>query len=379
MGDRIKVCYMAHAFAVGGAEEMVLNLVQHLPERFEPVVCCINQAGPIGEEIRKTGTPVAVLGLTPGLRHPWDVAGIRKYLRDTKPVIVHTFLLTASLYGRLAAILEDVPIVIGTEVNIYERKRRHHIFAERMLMSKTDRVIVSANSVRDFYVDQIHADPGKIDVVYNAVDWKAIVPSKSRDEMRASLGLPRDGRVAGVIARLTEQKGHRFLFQAMTTPALADLQLLVVGDGDLRERLKAEAQDLGITARVHFLGARRDLGDLLAAIDVFVMPSLWEGLPLSMILAMGAAVPVVVTEVAGIPEVVSDGTTGWLVPAGNSLALATALADVFRDPARTAKIAQAARDFVLPRFGVDGYISSVVNLYDELVRVKQATARNTAA
>jgi hypothetical protein len=97
---------MAHAFAVGGAEEMVLNLVQHLPERFEPVVCCINQAGPIGEEIRKTGTPVAVLGLTPGLRHPWHVAGIRRYLRETKPAIVHTFLLTASLYGRLAAILE---------------------------------------------------------------------------------------------------------------------------------------------------------------------------------------------------------------------------------------------------------------------------------
>src|SRR5207244_12050729 len=91
--DRIRVCYMAHAFAVGGAEEMVLNLVQHLPWRFEPLVCCINQAGPIGEEIRKRGTPVAVLGLTPGLRHPWDVAGIRRYLRETKPAIVHTFLL----------------------------------------------------------------------------------------------------------------------------------------------------------------------------------------------------------------------------------------------------------------------------------------------
>ena len=370
---------MAHTFAVGGAEEMVLNLVQHLPSRFEPVVCCINQAGPIGEEIRKTGTPVEVLGLTPGLRHPWDVAGIRRYLRETRPAIVHTFLLTASLYGRLAAILEHVPIVIGTEVNIYERKRRHHILAERMLMSKTDRVIVSANSVRDFYVDQIHADPRKIDVVYNAVDWKAIESTRPRDEMRASLGLPPDAKVAGVIARLTEQKGHRFLLQAMTTPALARVHLLVVGDGDLREPLTAEAQDLGLASRVHFLGARRDLGDLLAAMDVFVMPSLWEGLPLSMILARGAAVPVVATEVAGIPEVVTDGQTGWLVPAGNSLALATALVDAFRDDARTKRIALAARDFVLPRFGVDGYISSVAGLYDELVRLKPDALRNTAA
>ena len=363
---------MAHAFAVGGAEEMVLNLVQHLPPRFEPMVCCINQAGPIGEEIRKTGTPVAVLGLTPGLRHPWDVAGIRRYLRETQPAIVHTFLLTASLYGRLAAILEHVPIVIGTEVNIYERKRPHHILAERMLMSKTDRVIVSANSVRDFYVDQIHADPDKIDVVYNAVDWKSIQPTQSRDQMRASLGLGANAKVAGVIARLTEQKGHRFLFQAMTTPALADLQLIVVGDGDLRDSLKSEAERLGITARVHFLGARRDLGNLLAAMDVFVMPSLWEGLPLSLILAMGAAMPVIATAVAGIPEIVANGESGWLVPSGDPSALATALTEVFADAARAAAVGRAARDFVLPRFGVDEYINSVVGLYDRLLSERAA-------
>jgi glycosyltransferase involved in cell wall biosynthesis len=358
---------MAHAFAVGGAEEMVLNLVRHLPSRFEPVVCCINQTGPIGEEIRRTGTQVAVLGLTPGLRHPWHVRGIRQYLRETKPAIVHTFLLTASLYGRLAAMLEHVPIVIGTEVNIYERKRPHHVLAERMLMAGTDRVIVSANSVRDFYVDQVHADPRKIDVVYNAVDWTSIQPSRSRDQMRASLGLNRGANVAGIIARLTEQKGHRFLFQAMTTPALAELQLIVVGDGDLRAALEAEAQALGIAPRVRFLGARRDLGDLLAAMDVFVMPSLWEGLPLSMILAMGAALPIVATAVAGIPEIVADGVTGWLVPAGNSLALATAVADVFANRGRAAAIGEAARVSVLPRFGVDGYVNSVVGLYDRLL------------
>ena len=363
---------MAHAFAVGGAEEMVLNLVRHLPDRFEPVVCCINHAGPIGEEIRRTGVPVAVLGLTPGLRHPWHVAGIRRYLRETRPAIVHTFLLTASLYGRLAAMLEHVPIVIGTEVNIYERKRRHHVLAERMLMSKTDRVIVSANSVRDFYVDQIHADPAKIDVLYNAVDWKSIQASKTRADVRASLGLRPEAKVAGVIARLTEQKGHRFLLQAMTTPALADLQLVIVGDGDLRDVLKSEAGDLGIASRVHFLGARRDLGDLLAALDVFVMPSLWEGLPLSMILAMGAALPVVATEVAGIPEIVVDGETGWLVPAGNSLALATALVDVFADRAQAANVGKAAREFVLPRFGVDGYVNAVAGLYDRLLTERAA-------
>src|SRR5262249_5035539 len=239
-----------------GAEEMVLNLVRYLPERFEPIVCCINHENVIGQEIRKTGVPMSVLGLTPGLRHPWHVAGIRRYLRETTPTIVHTFLLTGSLYGRLASVLERVPIVIGTEVNVYERKRAHHVLAERLLMAGTDRVIVSANSVRDFYVDQIHADPDKIDVVYNAARWKSIEPTRSRAQMRASLGIERDARVAGVIARLTEQKGHRYLLEAMTAPALADVHLIVVGDGELRETLGAAAQTLGVGGRVHFLGAR---------------------------------------------------------------------------------------------------------------------------
>ena len=246
--DRIRVVYLAHTFAVGGAEEMVLNLVRHLPPRFEPMVCCINEAGPIGAEIARTGTPVSVLGLTPGLRHPWHLAGIRRYLRDVQPDIVHTFLLTASLYGRLAAVLERVPIVIGTEVNIYERKRSHHILAERLLMNRTDRVIVSARSVREFYIRQIHADPAKVDVIYNAVDWSMLQPAESpatRARMRASLGLAPDAKVAGVIARLTEQKGHRFLFEALAAPSLADVHLLVVGDGDLRDSLRVEAAAAG--------------------------------------------------------------------------------------------------------------------------------------
>jgi glycosyltransferase involved in cell wall biosynthesis len=363
---RVRVVYMAHAFMVGGAEEMVLNLVRHLPERFEPMLCCIHQAGPIGEEIRSTGTPVAVLGLNPGVRRPFDVAGIRRYLRETQPQIVHTFLLTASLYGRLAAILERVPVVIGTEVNIYQRKQRHHVLAERLLMRGTARVIASAESVKDFYVKQVHADPAKVDVIYNAVDMDQLETSMSREEMRASLGLAPDAKVAGVIARLTEQKGHRFLFEALQRPALADVHVIVVGDGDLRDALVQAAAARGLAGRVHFLGARRDLGNLISAMDVFVLPSLWEGLPLSLVLAMGAGVPVVSTAVAGIPEVVQDGQTGLLVPPANAPALGDALERLFGNADLRVRIGRCAKAAVLPRFGVAGYVSVVTALYDRL-------------
>jgi glycosyltransferase involved in cell wall biosynthesis len=367
--------YLVHSLSVGGAEDMLLNLVRHLPSRFEPMVCCISSAGPIGEEIRKTGTPMSVLDLTPGWRRPWHLAGLRRYLRDVKPAIVHTFLLTASLYGRLAAMLERVPVVIGTEVNIYERKRPHHVLAERLLMTRTDRVIVSARSVRDFYLRQIHADPSKVDVIYNAVDWGILQPGEAagaRERVRAEIGLAVDASVVGVSARLTEQKGHRFLFEALASPALADVRLVVMGDGPLRDELSALAQRLGIASRLIFLGVRRDVGELMAALDVFVMPSLWEGLPLALILAMGAGLPVVATAVAGIPEVVTDGETGWLVPPGDSTALARALAAALGDRERAKAVGATAKRWVRPRFGVDEYVGAVAALYDQLLTARAA-------
>jgi glycosyltransferase involved in cell wall biosynthesis len=264
--------------------------------------------------------------------------------------------------------LARVPIVVGTEVNIYQQKRPHHVLAERLLMRGTDRVIVSAESVRDFYLRQVHADPARVDVIYNAVDWSQLQTTLPSGALRASVGVPAAAPLAGIIARLTEQKAHRHLFDAIAgSPELAALHLLVIGDGELREELRAQVDRLGLSARVHFLGARRDLGDLLAAIDLFVMPSLWEGLPLSMVLAMGAGLPVVATRVAGIPEVVENGVTGLLVPPADVAALGAALARLVSDQQLRKTLGAAAAAFVRPRFGVDGYLAAITGLYDRLL------------
>jgi glycosyltransferase involved in cell wall biosynthesis len=366
----MRVLYLSHAFMVGGAEEMVLNLVRHLPPRFEPMVACIHEAGPIGEEIRRTGVPFAVLGLTPGLSRPLDVLRLRDALQSWAPTIVHTFLLTGSLYGRFTAMMAGVPIVIGTEVNIYEKKQPLHARFERWLMKGTDAVVASAGSVKEHYIAQVGADPDKVEVIYNAVDWAQLQTTMTREALRASIDVPLDAPAAGIIARLTEQKAHHVLFEAMTTPELSTLHLVVVGDGELRDDLRSRAELLGIARRVHFLGARRDLGNILAAIDIFAMPSYWEGLPLSMVLAMGAGLPVVASRVAGIPEVVEHGVSGLLVDAGDGSQLADALATLVRDSQLRAQLGAAAKAFVLPRFGVDGYVASIATLYDRLLAEK---------
>ncbi len=368
-GSRVRVLYLSHEFNVGGAEEMVLNLVRHLPgDRYEPIVCAIHAPGPVGKEIEATGKPFRTLGRTPGVFHPLAVGTIYQYLRETQPDIVHTFLLTASLYGRFAAIAARVPIVIGTEVNIYQRKRREHAFAERLLMAGTDAVVASAESVKEFYVKQVGADPDRVEVIYNAVDFGALATGAPRDLLRTRLGLPSNALVAGVIARLTEQKGHRFLIDALAqTPGLDALHLLVIGDGPLRAELQKQAATLGIADRVSFLGSRRDLGDLLSTMDIFVLPSLWEGLPLSLVLAMGAGLPVVGTAVAGVPEVVQHGSTGSIVPPGDANALGRALLALIESPGERLRLGAAAREYVLPRFGIDQYVKSVSALYERLL------------
>lgn len=370
-GRRARVMYLAHAFMVGGAEEMTLNLVRHLPPRFEPRVMCIHEAGPMGEEMRAQGMPVEVLGLTPGLRRPLDLLRLRDAIFAADPDIVHAFLLTGSLYGRFASMLAGVPVIVGTEVNIYEQKRPSHARAERWLLRSTDAVVASAEAVRDYYVSQIGADRAKIEVIYNAVDWGQLAATTPRDAFLAAAEVPAGAPVAGIIARLTEQKAHTVLFDAMArTPALERLHLLTVGDGELRGMLESRVATLGLQSRVHFLGARRDLGNILSAIDVFVMPSLWEGLPLSMVLAMGAGLPVVASAVAGIPELVRPGDTGWLATPGDADGLGAALADVLADPARAHAIGANARDYVRPRFGVDGYVNKMAALYDRLLAAK---------
>jgi glycosyltransferase involved in cell wall biosynthesis len=152
---------------------------------------------------------------------------------------------------------------------------------------------------------------------------------------------------------------------------LASLHLLVIGDGELRRSLEQQAERLGLASRVHFAGARRDLGNVLAAIDVFVMPSLWEGLPLSLVLAMGAGLPVIASRVAGIPEVVHHEQSGVLVTPGDAGELSDALVRVITNAAFGASLGRAAKTFVVPRFGVDGYIASMTALYRRLLAGKQ--------
>jgi len=366
----VRVLYLTHTLGVGGAEELILNMVARLPrDRYEPMVCCFeNPPGPIGPEITALGVPVVPLGVAPGWRHPLAWWTILRRLRQLRPQIVHTFMLPASLYGRSAAVAAGVPIIIGTEVNIYDRKQGHHILIERLLSARSACVVASAESVKAAYVRQLGISADNVRVVYNAVNWDRLNATQTPDDVRQSLGIPRDRLVVGVVATLQDKKGHRVLIDAVAeTPGLERVWLMLVGDGPERRPLEAYVAARGIADRVTFCGTRRDLGNVLPAMDVFALPSLWEGLPLALILAMGAERPVVATRLAGIPEVVTNGDTGLLVEPGNVQQLGAALARVCTDAALRARLGARARAAVRDRFGADAYSESVMRIYEEFL------------
>ena len=381
-GGRLRVVFVTHSLGVGGAEELILNLVARLPrERYEPVVCSFeNRPGPMAAEIAAHGIEVVPLGIAPGWRHPLGWWSIVRFLRRVRPGIVHTFLLPASLYGRSAASVARVPIIIGTEVNIYERKQWHHILAERLLARVSDCVVASAESVKRAYVRQLGISPDIVRVIYNAVNWDRLHATLTPAEVRRELGIPEDRIVVGVVATLQDKKGHRVLLDAFArTPGLERAWLMLVGDGPLRSSLEDHAARLGIGDRITFCGTRRDLGNVLPAMDIFALPSLWEGLPLAMILAMGAGRPVVATNIAGIPEVVTDGRTGLLVAPGDVAEIGAAVARLVSDGDERRRFGAAARDAVRDRFGADAYAASVTSLYEEcLGRIDRGRLRRAA-
>jgi len=366
----VRVVYLTHTLGVGGAEELILNMVARLPrDRYEPIVCCFeNPPGPIGPEIAAHGVPVVPLGVAPGWRRPLGWWSIVRHLRRMRPQIVHTFMLPASLYGRSAAVAAGVPIIIGTEVNIYERKQRHHVFIERLLASRSSCVVASAEAVKAAYVRQLGIGADSVRVVYNAVNWDRLHATATPHDVRKALSIPDDRLVVGVVATLQDKKGHRVLLDAVArTPGLEAVWLMLIGDGPERRSLEAYVATLGMSGRVTFCGTRRDLGNLLPAMDVFALPSLWEGLPLALILAMGAGRPVVAARLAGIPEVVTDGETGLLVEPGDAAALGSALARVCGDSVLRARLGAKGCAAVRDRFGADAYSAAVIGIYEEFL------------
>jgi glycosyltransferase involved in cell wall biosynthesis len=364
--NRIRLAIICQHLTMGGAEELVLGIATHLPtDRYELRVLCLSEQGVIADELRAAGVRVDVLPGEPGPRDTRAFARLVAHLRGWRPHIVHTFLLNAVLYGRLAAIVAGVPLIFAAEQNIYLHKASRHALMERILAKRTCRIIACCHAVSDFYQRQVKVPPAKLVVILNAVRYEQFLPLPSRAASHAALGLDPDLPTVGLIGRLTRQKGHDVLLHAVRKlkKSYPQLQVVIAGQGEARPGLETLARELEIERNIHFVGLRRDREHLYGAFDVFALPSRWEGLSLALAEAVGAGIPTVATDVGGNREVIESDCSGLLVPGDDPTALAMALERLLGDHELRRRLSERGIVEVRPRFGIDRHVQQLDALY----------------
>lgn len=300
-------------------------------------------------------------------------------MRQFRPNIVHTWLFTGSLWGRVAAVLAKSPLIItGERTIVPDDKQPGFVLPVNKILAHWTNVITTNSRIGITVLERCGFLPEQLRCIYNGVDTHRFSPQKldcyriSMGEQLGLLGVP----VCITVGRLTEQKGQLVLLQAIrkVLDAGEKIQCIIVGQGEHREMLEIYASKLGVQNNVLFLGKRDDIDRVLSVADIFCLPSYWEGMPNVVLEAMAMGLPVVATAVAGTTEVVVEGETGFLIPPGDSEIMAERLLHLIRDPELRVRMGAAGRQRVLNVFSIEQMVAKTTDLYEELIERKQLNA-----
>ena len=364
-----RIVFYTDTQGFGGAEQSLLHLMAGLERgAWDPWLACHPRADiePLLDGARARDVPLLPLPpLFDGWKSTWRFAS---QLREMRPHVFHAHLTwpLACKHGLLAAVLARVPAVVTTvhlfvELPYPLRARLLH----RLVGLGVHRHIAVSRALGRRLQERFKIPGQAIRAVPNGIPLASFAGAEE-SPLRSTLAGPTSRPIVLNVGRLVGQKGQLHLLEAAALIPAA--QFVFAGDGPDRDVLQAKALELGLDERVTFLGQRADIADLLSACDVFVLPSLFEGLPLSILEAMAAAKPVVATSVGGNPEVIADGETGLLVPPADPAALAAALRRVLSDAALAARLAAAGHAEVQRGYSVDAMVRGVTAVYAELLR-----------
>jgi glycosyltransferase involved in cell wall biosynthesis len=334
--------------------------------RFRVSLCGLKAPEPASRKLEEEGIPVRHLGR--GRFDPRILGDLVDLARECGARVLHVHGYAAADFGRLAARRVGAALVLH-EHFADPSMPAYQGWADRLLAPLTDRAIAVSGSTRDFLIHERFVPPDRIRLIWNGapLDEFAPVSAERARSARASLGLPEEALVVGSIARLSRQKGHRYLVEAAARvlAARVDARFLIAGDGDQMEPLRAQAAALGIADKLVFAGHRTDVPDLLGALDVFAISSLYEGTPLALFEAMAAGKAIVSTAVDGCREVLQDGETGLLVPPADAEGLARAVLRLLADGDLRARLAARARE-ASRRYDVRTCVSEMQQVYEEV-------------
>lgn len=371
----MRVVHIIKVTGIAGAENHLLTLLPGLIARGADIslIALVEPSNPV-EELAKAADALGIPFRRMIIQRHSDVALInrlRRVFRQFKPDIVHTHLVHADSYAIPAAKLARVPIIISSRHNDNQFRRRL-VFkvVNSGLWRMTNAGIAISEALRRFTTEVEGAPERKITTIHYGLKFpvEVIEPKTARATLRESLNLPSNALIIGAACRLVEQKGLRYGIEAFASIAadFPDAHLVIAGEGNQRSLLQSLAKSKGIAKRVHFIGWRADLSQVLAGFDIFLAPSLWEGFGLVLLEAMARRLPIIASNVSAIPEIVAHQETGILTPPRDIPALADAMRTLISDEALRYHMGLMGEDRLETHFDAEIMIDKTLQLYQQL-------------
>ncbi len=365
--DLLRILHITHSLNIGGLERVVLDLAKGFKKRGHIVgICCLDGKEPLGKEAEDEGIKVISLNKKPGIT--WSIPlRIAKIINEGKFNLIHTHNEAGLVYGVPAAFLARISNIIHTEHGKepgYDDKNALKI-AEKFLLKKVKHVVTVSHDLKKKIVASSRIDKSKVLVIPNGIDVEYFHQPQFREEKRKTYGIGQDDFVIGNIARMVPLKNHRFLISIFKQLVRdhPELKLILVGDGPIRHELKAYSESLGLSNSAIFLGERKDVAALLSIFDLFILPSLTEGISITLIEALAARIPVIASDVGGNSEIIENGKTGLLMPLDQTQSWIKAIRSLVESEEKRISLLGNAKTEVTKRFSLGRMIENYQKVY----------------
>lgn len=368
----MRILHLISSLGLFGAEQVLLNLASGMKDAEAQVGVLHNAHNPhleIFEEAKKRGLPVVCFRCG-GRFDIRTVLEIRKYIRQNGVDVLHTHNYKADIFGFLATRFAGMRWVATNHLwHETDRKLMFYEWLDALAFRFADKITAVSPDIKDDLVRRGVRGNG-IQVIANGIDVeKFSAAGGRRSAARAEFGFGEHDFVIGTIGRLSPEKGHAILLTAAREIVAGEenARFLIVGDGPLREGLEQESRRLGLGDKVVFGGVQKDMPKIYAAIDLLAMPSLAEGLPMTLLEAMAARVPAVLTEVGGIPDVISNGESGLLIPSGDAWALTEAILKLIGSSSLRQRLAEGAYKTVSQNYSTPRMAAEYRAVYADVI------------
>jgi glycosyltransferase involved in cell wall biosynthesis len=366
-----KIIYLITDLQIGGAQKELCTILPHLNrEKFDPlVVCLFGGNGFIADNIKKSGTPVFDLRM----RNKLDIFAIFRLYRlfkDENPAILHSSLFHASIVARVVGKFAQVPIIITWRHNITHGNNFRE-WINKTTTNLDDCLVAVSKAVKEKEIQSTGVKNLNVVVIYNGINTHAYKKLKSteRRRIRNRWGIPEDAYLIGSIGRLHPSKGFDTLLQSFKKirSKIPNSWLIIVGEGEIRKNLEETARKLEIFDFTVFTGTITNIPEILGILDVFVLASRWEGLPIVILEAMASRLPVIATSVGGIQEIITNNETGLLIKPEDPDAIVEMVFRIYNDIVIATSLGKAGRAKILSKFNVIPITDQFQKLYSELL------------